>query len=69
MAKNVRAGDVLVATNFSRTLIIALPSVLESQKYCFLGLPWWSSDYEFACQHRVHGFNPWSGRPHMPCSN
>ena len=29
------------------------------------GLPWWSSDWESACQFRAHRFNLWSGRiPH-----
>ena len=30
-----------------------------------LGLPWWHSGWESACQCRGHGFEPWSGRiPH-----
>ena len=30
-----------------------------------LGLHWWSSGWESACQCRGHGFEPWSGRiPH-----
>ena len=30
-----------------------------------LGLPWWHSGWESACQCRGHGFAPWSGRiPH-----
>ena len=30
-----------------------------------LGLPWWFSGKESTCQHRRHGFNPWSGKiPH-----
>ena len=30
-----------------------------------VGLPWWRSDWESACQCRGHGFEPWSGRiPH-----
>ena len=27
-----------------------------------LGLPWWRSGWESACQCRGHGFEPWSGR-------
>ena len=27
-----------------------------------LGLPWWHSEWESACQWRGHGFDPWSGR-------
>ena len=30
-----------------------------------LGLPWWQSGWESACQYRGHGFEPWSGKiPH-----
>ena len=30
-----------------------------------LGLPWWHSGWESACQCRGHGFEPWSGKiPH-----
>ena len=30
-----------------------------------LGLPWWRSGWESACQCRGHGFKPWSGKiPH-----
>ena len=30
-----------------------------------LGLPWWLSGWESACQCRGHGFEPWSGKiPH-----
>ena len=30
-----------------------------------VGLPWWRSGWESACQCRAHGFEPWSGRiPH-----
>ena len=30
-----------------------------------LGLPWWHSGWESACQCREHGFEPWSGKiPH-----
>ena len=36
--------------------------LLKSQR---LGLPWWHSDWESACQCRGHGFEPWSGKiPH-----
>ena len=39
-----------------------------------LGLPWWRSGWESACQCRGHGFEPWSGKiPHAveqlsPCT-
>ena len=30
-----------------------------------IGLPWWCSGWESACQCRGHGFEPWSGKiPH-----
>ena len=30
-----------------------------------MGLPWWRSGWESACQCRGHGFEPWSGKiPH-----
>ena len=29
------------------------------------GLPWWRSGWDFACQRRGHGFEPWYGKiPH-----
>ena len=34
-------------------------------KNTVLGLPWWCSGWESACQCRGHGFEPWSGKiPH-----
>ena len=39
-----------------------------------MGLPWWRSGWESACQCRGHGFEPWSGMiPHAaeqlsPCT-
>ena len=36
-------------------------------KLANLGLPWWLSGKESACQSMGHGFNPWSGTiPHAP---
>ena len=38
---------------------------LEINNKKFLGLPWWRSGWESACQCRGHGFEPWSGKiPH-----
>ena len=38
---------------------------MSSFKTIPLGLPWWRSGWESACQCRGHGFEPWSGRiPH-----
>ena len=34
--------------------------LLESKEE--LGLPWWRSGWESACQCGGHGFEPWSGR-------
>ena len=31
-------------------------------KMQFLGLPWWRSGWESACQCRGYGFKPWSGK-------
>ena len=48
--------------------IIWLPEKL------LLGLPWWRSGLESACQCRGHGIDPWSGKiPHAaeqlsPCT-
>ena len=33
-----------------------------SQLNIRLGLPWWCSGWESACQCRGHGFEPWSGK-------
>ena len=62
-----RCGDF----HNSRTNALWSPS---AQSYCtvspqslknIVGLPWWRSGWESACQCRVHGFEPWSGRiPH-----
>ena len=44
-------------------------AILISDKIDFkiknVGLPWWRSGLESACQCRGHGFEPWSGKiPH-----
>ena len=64
---------------YTATLLISLISsnnykeiiseFLCEQSYCLkimtLGLPWWRSGWESACQCRGHGFKPWSGKiPH-----
>ena len=36
--------------------------VNSNQKSGVLGLPWWRSGWESACQCGGHGFGPWSGR-------
>ena len=45
-----------------RQLLTAITEEME-------GLPRWHSGQESACQCRGHGFEPWSGRSHMPRSN
>ena len=41
------------------------PSLLSEIKNGWIGLPWWRSGWESACQCRGHGFEPWSGKiPH-----
>ena len=38
---------------------------VENELKEMVGLPWWLSGKESACQCRRHGFNPWSGKtPH-----
>ena len=40
-------------------------SSFREVKMCILGLPWWRSGWESACQWGGHGFKPWSGKiPH-----
>ena len=34
-----------------------------------IGLPWWFSGKESACQCRRHRSDPWPGRSHIPGSN
>ena len=44
--------------------LIPLQSKVHA-KISVMGLPWWRSGWESACQRRGHGFEPWSGRvPH-----
>ena len=45
-------------------LFSMLIMVVVTQEMC-LGLPWWRSGWESACQCRGYGFEPWSGKiPH-----
>ena len=44
-----------------------LGNILNSLRFKtkIMGLPWWHSGWESACQCRGHGFEPWSGKiPH-----
>ena len=52
-----------------------LQKVFEANtKTIIVGLPWWRSGWESACQYRGHGFELWSGKiPHAaeqlgPCA-
>ena len=46
-------------------LIIMFYIWMEYYKSEAIGLPWWRSGWESACQCRGHGFESWSGRiPH-----
>ena len=50
-----------LASDSGRLWIIWLIKELK----ILLGLPWWHSGWESACQCRGHGFEPWSGKiPH-----
>ena len=47
------------------SLILRRSNRLQRFKNHALGLPWWRSGWESACQCRGHGFEPWSGKiPH-----
>ena len=49
----------------SQDLVTYLLKWKNLMKDCFPGLPWWRSGWEYACQCRGHGFEPWSGTiPH-----
>ena len=45
-----------------RTKVLRWEKSLKNQD---VGLPWWRSGWESACQCREHGFEPWAGKiPH-----
>ena len=47
------------------TLVRSTEIQITQLKKKIIGLPWWRSGWESACQCRGHGFEPWSGRiPH-----
>ena len=44
---------------------LSIPSIENDITKIIVGLPWWCSGWESACQCRGHGFEPWSGKiPH-----
>ena len=54
----------MTETKFPTTPAGRQPKVRCIKRW-FLGLPWWCSGWESACQCRGHGFEPWSGKiPH-----
>ena len=65
--------DILFMFNTSGSLFLYIAGerkvLLEGNLSTYikrtLGLPWWRSGWESACQCRRYGFEPWSGRiPH-----
>ena len=48
-----------------KALLLRNKQNLHENKKQTLGLPWWCSGWESACQCSRHGFEPWSGKiPH-----
>ena len=57
------ANDLLL--EFSLTHLLKEIITLYFFKKREMGLPWWRSGWESACQCRARGFEPWSGKiPH-----
>ena len=60
----------LRSDHITKALCTEVPSEIQDfprglQKCPGLGLPWWRSGWESACQCRGHRFEPWSGKiPH-----
>ena len=58
-------GDLSIKTEGWRLCWDLQNYVNGAHQNPFLGLPWWRSGWESACQCRGHGFKPWSGKiPH-----
>ena len=63
---------ILWCVSFSYMFFVLLTIYVDPWTICniilfwkFIGLPWWRSGWESACQCRRHGFEPWSGKiPH-----
>ena len=57
--------EVGFTLSISRVLRSKQRDLVYSFKRIALGLPWWCSGWESACQCRGYGFEPWSGKiPH-----
>ena len=57
--------EKVISSNIQTQKIFNVQLLSLTSKKCLLGLPWWRSGGESACQCRGHGFEPWSGKiPH-----
>ena len=62
MHLNVHSSTIYYSQDIKATQV-SINRQLEEEED--VGLPWWRSGWESACQCRGHGFKPWSGRiPH-----
>ena len=52
-------SSVLRATEILPPGLKVLDITTKKDSCLFIGLPWWLSGKESACQHRIHRFNPW----------
>ena len=60
---NIQKSVAFLYTKLSEREIKKTISFIIASK--IIGLPWWRSGWESACQCRGRGFEPWSGRiPH-----
>ena len=61
-AHRVALGSQSLHNPFTMLLFLRMTECISKN---YLGLPWWRSGWESACQCRGHGFKPWSGKiPH-----
>ena len=66
--------ESLCSTPETNTALLINSTPVQNKNYIKLGLPWWRSGWESACQCRGHGFEPWPGGiPHAaeqlsPCA-
>ena len=63
--KNIRKQPKSSADEWKMLIYLLVSSMCLAHKKHQLGLPWWLSGKEFACQCRRHGFDPWTRKiPH-----